>query len=195
MGRNGWRAYAHAATRIIRRLVPRCLFPFFPGRRPLPPPLARHPVAQAGHPDSIPSVYPPQHWALLSALARQPLLLFSSIFRFFRAGRTPAALSCAVQQVADYKNHSSARGRNAREGKEKKKGKKRNARGGRREEEEEEEKGKKEGGRREGEEWGEKRTGKGDGEKRKRDVRLRYGHARRRGNERRERERERERRG
>lgn len=78
------RAWPHTATRIIRRLVPRCLFPFFSPRR---------------HPDVLPAHCPGRPPCVrFSGRSRYPRctaparpLLFSSIFRFFRAGRTPAA--------------------------------------------------------------------------------------------------------
>jgi hypothetical protein len=101
------RARPHTATRIIRRLVPRCLFPFFfPPPPPATTPTSSQPIAQAGHP-----VFGSLDVAGLRAAPRLLARFCFPLFSGFsgRAARRP--LVRAAQQVADYKNHSSARGR------------------------------------------------------------------------------------
>lgn len=84
----------HTHERLYRPSAgPAVPFSFFSPSRPS----RRTPTPLAGTPFRSLDVAPHR-------LARS--LLFSSIFRFFRAGRHRAA-----QQVADYKNHSTARGR------------------------------------------------------------------------------------
>lgn len=111
---------AHARARMIRRvgllplplLVPRCLFLFFRPlcRHPSPPPHASSPL-----PPPLPSKRTTLSAGCTARRAAPRRAGRSFVFLYFpvfpggpRRGHTAANRWCAAQQVADYKNHSTA---------------------------------------------------------------------------------------